>query len=87
MCRQITCLGYRFGGYNGSPPPGFIAKTLRSRCLRTVRSLRLILRRAWQRSFVKHLAKLTAIDPASAGRAADEMLAHSSPEDGAAGNA
>ena len=41
----------------------------------------------------EHLAEITAIDPAAAGWAADEMLgvalwriAHSSPEDGAAGN-
>jgi hypothetical protein len=40
-----------------------------------------------------NLAEITAIDPTAAGRAADEVLcvalgliAHSSPEDGAAGN-
>jgi hypothetical protein len=48
----------------------------------------------WQRTFVvEHLAEITAIDSSAAGRAADEVLcvalgliAHSSPEDGAAGN-
>jgi len=56
--------------------------------------LRLILRRVRQRTLVlEHLAKIAAIDPATAGRAADEILclalglmANSSPEDGAAGN-
>jgi hypothetical protein len=48
----------------------------------------------WQWAFVlEHLAKITAINPAAAGWAFDEILclalglmAHSSPEDGAAGN-
>ena len=58
------------------------------------RLLRLVLCRMWQRTPVlEHLAEITAIDPAAAGRAADEMLGvalrrftHSFPEDGAAGN-
>jgi len=37
--------------------------------------LRLILRRVWPRAFVlEHLSEITAIDPAAAGRAADEMI-------------
>jgi len=57
--------------------------TLRRRCnqnepwaLRTERlSLRLILRRVWQRPFVlEHLSKIAAVDPAAAGRAPEEML-------------
>jgi hypothetical protein len=42
---------------------------------------------------LEHLAEITAIDPAAAGRAPDEMIdlafgriAHSSPDDGATGN-
>ena len=58
------------------------------------RLLRLVLCRMWQRTLVlEHLAEITAIDPAAAGWASDEILclalglmAHSSPEDGAAGN-
>jgi hypothetical protein len=35
----------------------------------------LVLCRVWERTFVlEHLAKIAAIDPASASRAADEML-------------
>jgi hypothetical protein len=53
-----------------------------------------ILRRMRQRPFVlEHLAEIAAIDPATTGRTADEMLcvalgrvAHSSPEDGATVN-
>jgi hypothetical protein len=38
-------------------------------------SLRLILRGGWQRPLVlEHLAEITTIDPAAAGRASDEML-------------
>ena len=37
--------------------------------------MRLILRRVWQRPFVlEHLAEITAIDPAIAGRTSDEMV-------------
>ena len=40
-----------------------------------LRSLRLILRRVWPRAFVlENLSEITAIDPATAGRAADEMI-------------
>jgi hypothetical protein len=57
-------------------------------------SLRLVPRRVRYRPFMlEHLAEITAIDPAAAGRTPDEMLGvvtcgfpHSSPEDGAAGN-
>jgi hypothetical protein len=36
--------------------------------------LRLILSRVWQRPFMlEHLAKITAVNPAIAGRTADEM--------------
>jgi hypothetical protein len=36
--------------------------------------LKLILRRVWQRTFMlKDLAQITAIDPATAGGAADEV--------------
>jgi hypothetical protein len=38
-------------------------------------SLRLVLCRVWQGTFVlEHLAEIGAIDPAAAGRAADEVL-------------
>ena len=38
-------------------------------------SLRLILRWVWERTFVlEHLAKITAIEPAAAGRKADEVF-------------
>jgi len=37
--------------------------------------LRLILRWVWERTFVlEHLAKITAIEPAAAGRKADEVF-------------
>jgi hypothetical protein len=57
-------------------------------------SLRLVLCRVWQGTFMlEHLAEIAAINPTAAGRAPDEMpcvalglIAHSSPEDGAAGN-
>ena len=38
-------------------------------------SLRLILRRMWQRPLVlEHLTEITAVDPATTGRTSDEML-------------
>jgi transposase len=57
-------------------------------------SLGLVLCRVWQRTLViKDVAQIAAIDPTAAGWAPNEMLglhlwsiAHSSPEDGAAGN-
>jgi hypothetical protein len=43
--------------------------------LRAMASLRLIFRRMWQRPLVlEDLAEITAIEPAAAGRASDEML-------------
>jgi hypothetical protein len=38
-------------------------------------SLRLVLRRMWQRPFVfEYFAEITAVDPAAAGRTADEVF-------------